>query len=157
MKQLQCYDVYLVFDRYREYSTKGVTRVSRGTQLSRVMPLPPPKVILTIPDNKRQLISLIVDDLCSNTVFLETSTIRRLVVTGEDPVSVELTSTVTIKQEDFGTNHEETDNILAHQMVVVASEKNRHKEESKGRICGDKLQTNYNAICKTKGLVFSSR
>ena len=26
-KQLQSYDVYLVFDRYREYSTKGVTRV----------------------------------------------------------------------------------------------------------------------------------
>ena len=29
-KQPQSYDVYLVFDRYRECSTKGVTRVSRG-------------------------------------------------------------------------------------------------------------------------------
>ena len=70
-KQLQSYDVKLVFDRYRDYSAKGVTRVSRGAQLSRVhqltivMPKPPPKVILTtcIPDNKHQLIDLIVNDL----------------------------------------------------------------------------------------------
>ena len=59
-KQFQSYDVYLVSDRYREYITKGVTRVSRGAQFSRVhqltavMPIPTPKVILTIPDNKRQ-------------------------------------------------------------------------------------------------------
>ena len=104
-KQLQNYDVSL----YREYSTKGVTRVSRGAHLTRfhqlttVMTIPPPKVILTIPDNKRQLIDLIVDDLCSNTVFPETPNIRRLVVTGEDPVPVELTTTctVTIKPEDL--------------------------------------------------------
>ena len=130
-KQLQRYDVYLVFDRYKEYSTKGVSRDSRGAQLSRVhqlttvMPIPPQKVILTIPENKRQLISLIVDDLCRNTVFPETQSIRRLVVTGEDPVPVELTSTVTIKREDLRTNHEEADNILAHQMVAVASEENK--------------------------------
>ena len=37
-----------IFDRYREYSTKGVTRVSRGAelnrvhQLTRVMPIPLP-------------------------------------------------------------------------------------------------------------------
>ena len=109
-KQLQSYDVYLVFDRYRVYSIKGVTGVSCGAQLSRVhqlitvMPIPPPKVILTIPDNKCQLIGLIVDDLCSNTVFPETPNTRRLVVTGEDPVPVELTSTVTIKREDLRTN-----------------------------------------------------
>ena len=129
-KRLQSYGVYLVFDRYGEDDAKCVTRVSRGAQLSHVhqlttvMPIPP-KVILTIPENKRQLIGLIVDDLCSNTVFPETSNIRRLVVTGEDPVPVELTSTVTIKREDLQTNHEEADNILAHQMVVVASEENQ--------------------------------
>ena len=102
-EQLQSYDVYLVFDRNREYSTKGVTRVSCRAQLSRVhqlttvMPIPPPKVILTIPDNKPQLIGLIVDDLCSNTVFPDTSNIKSFVVAGEDPVPVELISTVTIK------------------------------------------------------------
>ena len=35
-KHLQSYDVYLVFDRYREYSTKGVTRESYGAQINRV-------------------------------------------------------------------------------------------------------------------------
>ena len=130
-KQLQSYDVYLVFDRYRDYSTKGVTRDSQGAYLSRVhqlttvMPIPLQKVVLSIPENKRQLIGLIVDDLCSNTVFPETTTIRKLVVTGEDPVPVELTSAVTIKREDLRTNHKEADNILAHQMVAVASEGNK--------------------------------
>ena len=114
-KQLQSYDVNLVFDRYRDYSAKGVTRVSCRAQLSRVhqltivMPKPPPKVILTtcIPDNKHQLIDFIVNDLCSNAVFPETPNIRQLVVTGEDHVPVELISTVTIKREDLRTNHEE--------------------------------------------------
>ena len=91
-------------------------------QLCPKLPIPPPKVILTIPDNKHQLI---IDDLCSNTVFSVTSNIRRLVVTREDPVPVELTSTVTIKREDLRTNQEEADNILAHQMVVVGSEENK--------------------------------
>ena len=39
---------------------------------------------------------------------------------------MELTSTFTIKQVDLRINHKGADNILAHQMVVVAS------EESKG-------------------------
>ena len=116
-KRLQSSDVYLVFDRYtcKEYSTKGVTRVSRGAQISRVqqlttaMPIPPQKVILTIPVNKRQLISLIVEDLCNNTVLPETQNIRRLVMTGEDPVAVELTSAVKIHRKDLQTNHEEAD------------------------------------------------
>ena len=38
---------------------------------------------------------------------------------------MELTSTVTFKREDLRTNHEEADNILAHQMVVVMSEENK--------------------------------
>ena len=68
------------------------------------MPIPPPKDILTIPDNKRQLIGLIVYGLCGNTVFPETSILRKFVVTGEDPVPVELTSTVSTKR-DLRTNH----------------------------------------------------
>ena len=130
-KQFQSSDVYLVFDRYKEYSTKGVFRVSHGAQISRMhqlttsMPIPPQKIILTIPGNKRQLISLIVENLCNNTVFPETPNIRRLVVTGEDPVPVELTSAIKIHREDLRTNHEEADNILAHQMVVVAAEENK--------------------------------
>ena len=38
---------------------------------------------------------------------------------------MELPSTVTIKRDDLQTNHEEADSILAHQVVVVASEENK--------------------------------
>ena len=38
---------------------------------------------------------------------------------------MELISTVTIKPEDLRTNREEADNILAFQMVVMASEENK--------------------------------
>ena len=73
-KQLQSYNVYLVFDRYRKYSTKGVTRVSRGAQLSRVhqlttvMPVLSPKVILTFPDNYANLLALLLM-ICAATQY----------------------------------------------------------------------------------------
>ena len=74
-KRLKTYDIYLVFDRYREFSTKSVTRASSGArtshvhQLTTAMPIPPQKVVLTDLENKRQLIALIVEDLCENVSF----------------------------------------------------------------------------------------
>ena len=128
-RRLASCDVYLVFDRYRDYSTKSVTRISRGAQLSRVhqltntMPIPPQKVILTIPENKQQLIALIVEDLSQNVVMpANVNVCRRLVVTGEDAVPVEITSVARIHREDLRTTHEEADNILAQQMVHAASQ-----------------------------------
>ena len=38
---------------------------------------------------------------------------------------VELTSVVKVHREDLPTNHEEVDNILANQMVVVAADENK--------------------------------
>ena len=64
-KQLQSNDVYLFFDRYREYSAKGVTRVSRGAQLSlvhqltTVIPIPPPEFILITNANLLALLLMI--------------------------------------------------------------------------------------------------
>ena len=130
-QRLKNYDVYLVFDRYRVYSTKSVTRAYRGAHVSRVhqlttaMPIPPQKVILTYIENKRQLIALIVDDLCNNVSFPRGVNInRRLVVTGEDPVPFEITPGTTIRRQDMSTTHEEADNILAQQMVLNASQPN---------------------------------
>lgn len=60
-------DVYLMFDRCKTYSTKGVTRTARGKeasrhhQLSLSTQLPSQKVVLTVSYNKVQLIVLIVD------------------------------------------------------------------------------------------------
>ena len=50
---------------------------------------------------------------------------RTTVVTGEDLVSGELMPSFTTKREEFRKKNEEADNILAHQMVVVASGENR--------------------------------
>ena len=84
------------------------------------MPIPSQKVVLTIPENKRQLIALIVEDLCKNTAFLESQqNKRRLVVTGEEPVSVEVTPAVTTEREDLRTNHEDADNKQAHQITSL--------------------------------------
>ena len=35
-KRLKTYDIYVLFDRYREFSTKSVTRASRGARTSHV-------------------------------------------------------------------------------------------------------------------------
>ena len=65
-KRLEVGDVHLVFDRYYDYSTKSVTRSARATGASRVhelqlnTKLPPQKTVLTVTENKKQLINLIV-------------------------------------------------------------------------------------------------
>ena len=57
LKKLPESDVYLIFDRYREYSTKSVTKDARTCDASRVyhltenMPLPSQKAMLTVSSN----------------------------------------------------------------------------------------------------------
>ncbi len=64
-RKLQLGDVYLIFDRYEDYSTKCPARVSRGTTGCRVFqlhpesPLPSQKLTLTVTENKKQLIDII--------------------------------------------------------------------------------------------------
>ena len=74
-QKLEVSDIYLVFDRYREYSTKSTTRSGRVTEASRVhklnleTPLPPQKVVLTVSTNKKQLFDIIFSDLSENKIF----------------------------------------------------------------------------------------
>ncbi|KAI0243130.1 hypothetical protein LSAT2_008387 [Lamellibrachia satsuma] len=79
-------DVYLVFDRYIEGWDKGLNRVYTLGCTAR---LPPQKVVLTITTNKDQLIALIVEDLVSHKADFQK---HKLVVTGRDPVPVEITN-----------------------------------------------------------------
>lgn len=64
-------DVFLVYDRYRDYSTKSVTREERASdasrlyQLSENTPLPSQKAVLTVSANKKQLIDTIFGNLAS--------------------------------------------------------------------------------------------
>ena len=58
-------DVYIVFDRYREYSTKDATRINRQTysskhfELGMEIQLPSKEDTLKVSQNKVQLITLI--------------------------------------------------------------------------------------------------
>ena len=64
-KYLKKLDVYLVFDRYKADNTKASTRYGRDQGASRMYTLrsttrlPPQKIILTVTQNKMQLIELI--------------------------------------------------------------------------------------------------
>lgn len=89
VKKLKDSDVYLIFDRYPDYSTKSVTRdarectASRVFQLSEQAPLPPQNVILTVSKNKIQLMSMICSNITKDKTFQSQHSARhKLVITG---------------------------------------------------------------------------
>ena len=118
-------DIYLVFDRYFEFSIKSHTRstrsgqhASRRHQLNLTSPLPPHKVALTVAENKRQIIDMLCQELQGN--CCQENLNHKLVVTGRDPVPVEIFKEKTRKREDLRTYHEEADVIIIQQMVELA-------------------------------------
>ena len=117
-------DVYLIFDRYETYSTKGVTRTARGKeasrhhQLSLSTQLPSQKVVLTVSYNKVQLIALIVDALQTQKDRIGLTN-HKLVVTGPDPVPVEISHGMTIHRADLRNTQEEADVIIIHQLLCI--------------------------------------
>ena len=122
-------DIYLVFDRYKDYSTKSATRAGRGASqekarlhnLSTTMQMPKQKTILAVPENKKQLIAIIVEDLTTNLHFPDNcSPERKLVVTGQNDTPVEITRVCNIQRQDLRTSHEEADNIIVQQVIYVA-------------------------------------
>ena len=115
-------DVYLVFDRYIEGSTKEATRRGRDKGSSRVYTLrctahlPPQKGVLTVTTNKDQLIALIVEDLVSYKADFQK---HKLVVTGGDPVPVEIANGCVNKRQDMATTQEEGDTLIVQQVSRV--------------------------------------
>ena len=122
--------VYLILDRYEDYSIKRVTRIalgkeaSRHHQLSQSMHLPPQKVVLAVTYNKIQLVDVIVETLRAQKQQLS-STNHKLVVTGRDPVPVEISHGMTIRREDLRNAHEEAGDIIIHHVLsIVESSRN---------------------------------
>ena len=120
-------DVYLVFDRYHEYSIKSGTRLSRACQhasrrhrLSLTTPLPPQLVALTVTDNKVQLIDIICQHLTA--VTQETALDHKLVITGKENTPVETYKGELHEHDDLRTTHEEADVIMVQQVAKVANE-----------------------------------
>ena len=121
-------DVYLVFDRYHKPSTKDQTRTARqGTDhasrchtLSLHTPLPSQKVVLTVSENKVQLIALLCQHIISHCHMLPTS--HRLVVTSQDPTPFEVNQGVILQRHDMRNRHEEADVIIVNQVVHLAND-----------------------------------
>ncbi len=112
-------DVFLVFDRYFEYSPKGVTRISRGTglthQLSPSTELPARNVVLNVTDNKKQLIRIICEDLQSDKDFIDTYTQDHTLLITADDIPVEIRKGKVTPRPEIVTNHEEADAIIIQQ------------------------------------------
>ncbi|KAJ8884145.1 hypothetical protein PR048_016002 [Dryococelus australis] len=87
--KLESSEVYLIFDWYYDYSAKSPIRGTRPSSASRVYKLtentllPPQKVLLTVTENKKQLIGLICEELRSNNEFHK-HVVSKFVITGFD-------------------------------------------------------------------------
>jgi hypothetical protein len=99
LEKLSEQDVYLVFDRYYNYSIKSGTRNSRAGKyasrlhkLTAATPLPPQNVVLTVKENKVQIIDLICGQLIQIAKdWQETEAMHHsLVITGSSPVPTEI-------------------------------------------------------------------
>ena len=127
LKQSTLAEVYLVFDRYYNDSIKGLTRKNRDIGASRVYqltadtPLPSRETVLTVTENKVQLIQLIINDFLENPKSLHYK--HKLVVTGPDPDPFEISNGIIKFRSDLRTFHEEADTILIHQVSLFGSGK----------------------------------
>ena len=119
-KFLQHSTVFLTFDRYRDYSIKGQTRLKRlGNHLrTHVLtletPLPPKEMTLKSSKTKIQLINLICDSLLN--YFTIKKCQQSLFITGQDDVPSSTCKGVQQKRDDMRTTHEEADVIIPLQV-----------------------------------------
>ena len=111
-KRLQKIDLYLVFDRYNDFSTKCAARSEREAEASRVhqlsldTPLPSQKVVLTVSKNKKQIMELICDELVSDKEFHKHTSNHKLVITGNNDIPIEISNGgVLINRRDLTCSH----------------------------------------------------
>jgi hypothetical protein len=126
LKKLHDSDTYVVFDRYYDYSIKSSTRnyragkqASRKHQLNLKTPLPPQKVVLTVTDNKKQLIDILCEQLLIQGQISEACQHHKLVVTGSNPVPQEIYKENCTPRQDIRSTHEEADIIIAQQVIAA--------------------------------------
>ena len=120
-------NVYLIFDWSLQMSTKRHTRtvrangVTRRYSLAEGTELPPKKQVLTATDNKKQLLSLIIERLSNNPELGTTCNI--LVVTGIDPnVSpFRIEGNLVTPVECLRTTQKEADSIIIHQLLHIVT------------------------------------
>ena len=117
--------MYLIFDRYRDYSIKGQTRLERLGQYPRshalTMETPLPtrettlKAIRTKADHLINLVTRALLDHCTSIKCQKT-----LIVTGQDSIPIQTEHGIEILRRDMETSQEEADVIL--QKIHVAKQ-----------------------------------
>ena len=75
-------------------------------------------MVLAVTYNTTQLVDVIVETLLAQKQQLS-STSHKLVVTGRDPVPVEISHGMIIRREDLRNAHEVADVIIIHQMLSI--------------------------------------
>ena len=125
-------DVYLIFDRYHEYSIKSTMRDGRETgitrkhNLLRTTKLPAQKVVLSSVENKKQLIRILCEELTEDRLFhLRGTGDHKLLVTGEDPCPIEVQNEDKRIRYDLETYQEEADIIIVQDIKLTQA---KHKE-----------------------------
>ena len=95
-------------------------------QLSANGPLPSQKQVLSVSENKRQLIHIIVEALLAEAVVPGRCS-SRLIITGQEPTPIEVAPRgVVVRREDIKATHEEADAIIVAQAIYAAKEENKH-------------------------------
>ena len=119
-------DVYLLFNRYKEGSLKESTRNYRDKGASRVYSLrptaklPSQKVVLTVSSNTKQLIDLILTEL-TELIYHKDMLNGKLVITGNDPVPIQINQGVVSRRDDMTITHEEADTMIIQQVAFVGA------------------------------------
>ena len=92
-------------------------------QLTENTPLPSQKAVLTVCPNKKQLMSVICNNLINDEAFHIQHTMgNKLVITGSDDVPTEIHKGLVIARRDIATSHEKADNIIVQQAIMCAKE-----------------------------------
>ena len=126
-KYLTSSDVYIIFDRYYDYSIKSVARnrrqlgITKKHHLLQSTKLPAQKVVLASTYNKKQLIRILCEDLIGDRLFHVRSTGKyKLVVTGEDQCPIEIKMDERRIRNDLENRGEEADTIIVQQVLECA-------------------------------------
>ena len=125
-KKLSAADVYLIFDRYREFSIKSDTRQERLDQyrsfhtLTKTSPLPSKEVSLRVTKTKVQLTEMVKADLMENLPVFA----NKFIITSKEDIPEQLHFGKRSERRDLLTTQEEADVIIPHQvMTAIADDK----------------------------------
>ena len=114
--------MYIVFDRYRQDSIKGHTRIIRASGVTRrfhlqlVTELPSQKVVLTVTQNKMQLTDLILQSLQEDPIVSR----QKLVVTVLND-TIHIHDGVVTELALLMTSHEEADVFIINLLLWVVA------------------------------------